>query len=588
MPRAPQPDLGGKFRDPKLAAAVAASFAIHGEAARMRQIRADYIGKYRLDFARWIEEVIRWDTDREDDAPTSYQLDAARALIEYTRVSMVGPHGLGKSAWFAWAVQWFATTRDGAAEFGFEGDWKIRTTAGSWRQLIDFLWPEIRTKWTNRLRWDLVGRPPWEVGKELIQTRIEGKSGQAAAAATTDPKLIEGAHANSILILLDESKAIPAGIFDAVEGALSGGGVSGKEAFAAAHSTPGDEHGRFYEFHTERDRFRHWHCIQVTFDMTVAAKRNAESWRADMARVYGIKNPVYINRVLGRFAKDRSDGVVPTSWVEAAMERWAEDGILINPLATSDVRRRGELTAIGVDPNDSGEDPAAIACLYGDWFAPIIEFRSDTDLAEGEDDPGVMALVDEVLQHTEGRRVRIVVDALGPGAGVYSRLRQIRKWGVVPFKASERPPTRPLSDRRAKHGELEDIDEFRNARAWMLWQVRKALDPDNPRKIALPPSKMLLGDLTEPRWWEGSNGAIEVDSKDDLRKKDRLGRSTNHGDALAQALVADYLGQRGSATTMNAPVNIGGLRPKEQGVTRASRWDDRRAPVVGRKSRYSI
>jgi hypothetical protein len=573
---------------PTVAAAIAGSIAIHGEAARMRQIRHDYIATYRLDFERWIRDIIIFDPLKPNDKPTDYQLFAAKMLVEKRRISMVGPHGLGKSAWFAWSVQWFATTRDGADEFGFLSEWKIRTTAGSWRQLTDFLWPEIRTKWTHRLRWDLIGRRPWELGKEVIQTKIEGKTGQAAAAASSDPKLIEGAHADSIYYLLDESKAIPAEIFDGVEGAMSGGGEdTGNEAFIAAHSTPGDESGRFYEIHNDRDRFSHWFVIPVSFEETVKAKRNSDQWRVDMARVYGVKNPVYINRVLGKFAKDRSDGVIPTSWVEAAMERWSERGTLVDPVASDDVRRHPAApTALGVDPNDSGEDPACIAKLYGDWLAPLVMFRSDEDLEEGEDDPGVMALVDEVLLHTGGQRLWIVVDAIGPGAGVYSRLRQKRGKAVISFKASERPPATRTQVAVARKGDLLDIDTYRNARGWLWWSGRKALDPANGRKLALPPDKELLGELVEMRWWEGSNGAIEVDNKDDIRKKDRLGRSTNRADAFLQALAAQELARKAMAASISAgPVN---LSRRGAGRTEGpkSRWDERRqSATIGPRGR---
>jgi hypothetical protein len=65
-----------------------------------------------------------------------------------------GPHGLGKTTVNAIAVLWFALTRDAAGI-----DWKAATTAGAWRQLEYYLWPEIH-KWARRLRWDVLNRPP--------------------------------------------------------------------------------------------------------------------------------------------------------------------------------------------------------------------------------------------------------------------------------------------------------------------------------------------------------------------------------------------------------------------------------------------
>jgi hypothetical protein len=50
-----------------------------------------------------------------------------------------------------------------------------------------------------------------------------------------------------------------------------------------------------------------------------------------------------------------------------------------------------------------------------------------------------------------------------------------------------------------------------------------------------------VGDLTAPRWKVGSAGRIQIESKDDIRK--RLGRSTDAGDAVVQAFHEPWLGQ---------------------------------------------
>jgi rubrerythrin len=50
----------------------------------------------------------------------------------------------------------------------------------------------------------------------------------------------------------------------------------------------------------------------------------------------------------------------------------------------------------------------------------------------------------------------------------------------------------------------------------------------------LPPDDLLTGDLTTPHWRVMSGGRIQVESKDDIRK--RLGRSTDDGDAVVMAM----------------------------------------------------
>ena len=67
---------------------------------------------------------------------------------------------------------------------------------------------------------------------ELQNLNLRLAHGQAFAGGSANAALIEGAHADSLLFVYDESKAIPAGTFDACEGAFSGTG----EALALAMS----------------------------------------------------------------------------------------------------------------------------------------------------------------------------------------------------------------------------------------------------------------------------------------------------------------------------------------------------------------
>ena len=59
------------------------------------------------------------------------------------------------------------------------------------------------------------------------------------------------------------------------------------------------------------------------------------------------------------------------------------------------------------------------------------------------------------------------------------------------------------------------------------------LDPSRGSKLALPPDDELTGDLTAPHWRVLSGGKIKLETKDDIRS--RIGRSTDHGDAVIQA-----------------------------------------------------
>jgi hypothetical protein len=85
------------------------------------------------------------------------------------------------------------------------------------------------------------------------------------------------------------------------------------------------------------------------------------------------------------------------------------------------------------------------------------------------------------------------------------------------------------TDRKDRSGELG----FTNLRGGGWWNLRELLDPAFAPILALPPDDRLTGDLTAPHWRVMSGGRIQVESKDDIRK--RIGRSTDDGDAVVQA-----------------------------------------------------
>ena len=111
------------------------------------------------------------------------------------------------------------------------------------------------------------------------------------------------------------------------------------------------------------------------------------------------------------------------------------------------------------------------------------------------------------------------IDTDGLGAGVTDRLRE-DGIDVIAFHAGSR------SEQTDRSGELG----FANIKAEAWWNLRQLLDPTYSADIELPPDDQLLGDLTAPKWKVLSNGRIQNESKDEIKK--RLGRSTDKGDVV--------------------------------------------------------
>jgi hypothetical protein len=407
-----------------------------------------------------------------------------------------GPHGLGKTAEAAWAVLWFALTREAAAE-----DWKVPTTASVWRQLEKFLWPEIH-KWVKVINWKACKRRPLKDGEELLDMAIKLRFGSAFAVASDDPAKIEGAHADQLFYVYDESKAIPMETFDASEGAFSGAGAdTPMEAFALASSTPGEPQGRFYDIQKRKPGTEDWHVEVVTRQEVIKAGRMSKEWASQRKKQWGAGSAVYINRVEGDFASAEEDTVIPLSWVEQAMERY--EALKEMP---------DGLDQVGADIARSGKDNTVLALRRGEVLKELRRYSRQ----------GTMETTGRVAGLLQEANATATVDVIGIGAGVVDRLREMG-YECEAFNASERT-------------EMLDASEelgFVNCRAASWWYLRELLDPDSSNAIALPPDDQLTGDLTAAHWRVMSGGRIQVESKDDIIK--RLGRSTDDGDAVVMA-----------------------------------------------------
>jgi hypothetical protein len=454
------------------------------------------VEQYFHDPVGFARDCIDWG---KDGGLTFYQDDVLDLLRDHKRVSVRGPHGLGKSMVSAVTVLWFAITRDAAGV-----DWKVVTTAGAWRQLINYLWPEIR-KWANRLKWEKIRDAPFQ-NSEMLNLALRLNHGNAFAAAASNPALIEGAHADELFFLFDESKAIDAVTFNACEGAFSGTG----NCYAMALSTPGPPQGRFYDIQTRKPGLEDWAVKHVTLDDAIRSGRISPEWAEQRRIQWGENSSMYQNRVLGEFYAGEEDSVVPLSWAEQAVERWHVWDQAGRP-AQSGVK------TVGVDVARQGTDKTCLALRDGDVVTEIRTYSlEDTMTTSGR--------VAGILEADPERTA--IVDVIGIGAGVLDRLRE-QRLRVDGFNAAN------SSRRRDKTGEMG----FANLRVEAWHHVRELLDPSaSPAPtLCLPPDDDLLADLTTPRAAELlSGGKLKMESKDDIRK--RIGRSTDKADAVIMAL----------------------------------------------------
>lgn len=532
------------------------ALVLAGDVGTLREVRdtirraqarrnARRVTRYMYDPVGWARDCIAWGPG---EGLTAYQQDVLGAIPVHRRVAVRGPHGLGKTAQAAIAVLWFATTRDAAGI-----DWKVIMTASAWRHLSVYLVPELR-KWAKRIRWDRVGREPFSEHTELLALNLKLDHGAATPVASHKPELIEGAHADSLLYLIDEAKIVPDSTWDAIEGAFSGGRTDAPlgelpEAFAFAISTPGPPAGRFYDIHRRAPGLEDWWVRHVTLEEAITAGRISRAWAEQRARQWGHDSAMYANRVLGEFHASDEDSVIPLAWVEAAVERWH----------TWDTAGRPPLDGrrfLGVDVARTGGDSTVLAHRWG----PAITHLETHDR---EDTMRTVARVQAATGET-GETVP-VVDSIGVGGGVVDRLREL---GVPVLAYTGAAKT----NGRTRDGEWG----FTNTRSQAYWRMRELLDPAYDPQIMLPPDDELLADLTAPTWdtTTGVPPRIRVEPKEDLVQ--RLGRSPDRGDAVVMAFAGEW---------MRASVAHSPARPRQTSSQAARRAAARYSrPIGGRGS----
>lgn len=477
---------------------------------------------WRRDPVAFAHDAIRWPEGKE---LTDYQDECLDGMVTYTRQAWRGPHGLGKTTLHALGIlhQWFTCELLGY-------DWKDVSTASAWRQLTRYLWPEVH-KWSrlyDRNGLDL----PLDDGKNLLDLSIKGKYGSAFAIASNDHEKLEGAHADYMRVRFDESKTIPEATWDALEGALSGQGEVG----VLSTSTPGAPYGRFYSLFTKREMYQDWHVRHVTVEEAIKAGRISGEWVDDRRRQWGEESALFQNRVLGEFATS-TDDAIPLAWVEAAQERWRErkEAGTLND----------EITAIGADIADTGADRTCLAMKASNSILEVRYGAGKMRTADDKPDYGAgIAAAQGTLTNLMNAHAKAiaVIDALGPGASVVAGLkRAVGPKRVEPFNAM---------DRSIKWKSRTNEMRFLNYRAAAWWNLREMLDPHYHEELALPPDDALTEDLTVPKWLpEDAQGNTRLESKESIRE--RLGRSPDAGDAVAQACWAEYAQSHYGSSTAN-------------------------------------
>jgi hypothetical protein len=384
-------------------------------------------------------------------------LDADEALAEAIQIAVASGHGIGKTAFIAWIILWFMSTRDFP---------QVVVTANTSAQLQTKTWREL-AKWhklaINR-EWFV-----WSATKFAHVLYPEVWFAAAIPWTETNSEAFAGTHEKHVLVVFDEGSAIADKIWEVSEGAMTTPG-----AMWIVFGNPTQNTGRFAQCF---GKFKHrWITRQVdSRTAKMANKAHIQKWIDD----YGEDHDFVRVRVRGMFPRSGDVQFIGLDLVSAAMKRKAEG-------------YEQFAKVLGVDVARHGSDQSVITRRQANHVWPMQRYR-ERDL---------MRLADIVAGHIhEFKPDAVFVDATGMGWGVIDRLRQLGFGSIViPVQVGEKA-----------------TDEGRYVRKRdELWGVGKKWLEEGG---CLPADPELEVDLTAPQYGYDPRMRIEIESKDDMKAR---------------------------------------------------------------------
>lgn len=368
----------------------------------------------------------------------------------------------------------------------------VVTTAPTWTQVEKLLWSEIhRALQRSRIAY------PKPTATELKF----GPGRYAIGLSTNEGVRFQGFHGGHILVILDEAPGVGPDIWEAIEGARAGGDVR-----ILALGNPTISSGPFHDaFTVNRDG---WATQTISaFDtpnfagldleallalssedaaVSVRPYLTTRTWVREKYAEWGDGHPLWQARVLGQFPQQGEDALLSLAWIERAK--------LLEPVTTGILRA-------GLDVAGPGEDETVLEVVDGQTIVH--------EQAWSQSDP--RGDVTAALRPYREQLRTVAVDSVGIG---YYMARHLQDQGfpVVDVNVGEAP---------------HDTEKYKNAKAEHYWGLRLRFQASDVRGAF---SEKLVAQLTSLRYRHNARGQVEIESKEDARK--RGVRSPDRAEAL--------------------------------------------------------
>ena len=452
--------------------------------AKTENVFAQWVDRYHPDPVLFVKEVLGVD-------PDPWQEKFLMAIARGDRkISVRSGHGVGKSTASSWAMLWYFMTRSPV---------KVVVTAPTSSQLYDAMFAELK-RWINTMPLPLQGL------LTVKQERIEFNAAptemfiSARTSRAEQPEALQGIHSDNVMLVADEASGVPEQVFEAAAGSMSG-----HNAVTLLLGNPVRSSGFFYDTHTRLAD--EWTTFQVSCK---DSPRVSDEYIQEMATLYGEDSNVYRIRVLGEFPKGDDDTVIPMDLLEQAVHRDVAPS-LHAPIVW------------GLDVARFGSDRSALCKRQGNAVIEPIKTWKNLDLMQLT---GAVVAEYQALGPSQQPR-EILVDSIGLGAGVVDRLRELG----LPARGIN------VAESPAMGG------TYRNLKAELWYRAKAWLEA---RDCTLVRDDVLIAELATVRYSFTSNGKVQIEGKDEIRKRGLP--SPDKADAFVLTFAGDAaIGMYGSA-----------------------------------------
>ncbi|MEV7389614.1 hypothetical protein [Streptomyces sp. NPDC091215] len=438
---------------------------------------------------------VSWVTERLRQIVWSKQREILLSIRDHRRTAVRSCHGVGKSHTASLVAAWWLDTHPPGEAF-------VVTSAPTFAQVRAILWRYIRRVHRRGKLAGRVNQTEWHIDDEMVAF--------GRKPADHDESAFQGIHARYVLVILDEACGIPEQLWVAAD-ALT----TNSDCRILAIGNPDNPSSYFRKVCTPGSG---WHVIGISAfespNLTgeevpddVAQALVSREWVEEKAAEWGEENPLYRSKVMGEFSEDAPNKVVRASDVARCR---------IDPerkLAGAEL----EPVELGVDVGGGG-DETVIRERRGRRAGR--EWRAHTDRPEK-----IAPMVVQAIKESGATAVK--VDSIGVGFGVIGELRNLGNQGlhranIIGVNVGERS---------------SQPDKYKNLRAEIWWEIGRGLSERGGWDLSgMENGDTTVAQLLEPLWEPNAAGQIQVEPKDEIRK--RLGRSPDNADALLLAFYA--------------------------------------------------